>query len=326
MNTSTYDNTFLNSLFTSEEYEFINRMDSDVKKIEESLKKEEVYRNLIVTYINTLNDMATSNKSSNIVTAIDDSKEHFQIVNDNIKNLNMYRESFENIKRQIMDFLIKIDSSSDNVSENTFKDEISKLKLNISIFTIDSQNIENEVKNNDNKIEAFLSKNNITSSVEFEYKKPTIENTNEDNQETDNPNSYIARNNNTLLVSEILKKVLLPYSEKEILEYLKQYPNQYKSFEDVVRKEYIVPIDIYIKHPVIARFRESYSLIRDKEAMSILDAFKFAMDMMFRYDINPAIIAACKSKLQLEKYLDCLSQKKLSDFTDFEIKFEITPL
>ncbi len=326
MNTSTYDNTFLNSLFTSEEYEFINRMDSDVKKIEESLKKEEVYRNLIVTYINTLNDMATSNKSSNIVTAIDDSKEHFQIVNDNIKNLNMYRESFENIKRQIMDFLIKIDSSSDNVSENTFKDEISKLKLNISIFTIDSQNIETEVKNNDNKIEEFLSKNNITSSVEFEYKKPTIENTNEDNQESDNQNSYIARNNNTLLVSEILKKVLLPYSEKEILEYLKQYPNQYKSFEDVVRKEYIVPIDIYIKHPVIARFRESYSLIRDKEAMSILDAFKFAMDMMFRYDINPAIIAACKSKLQLEKYLDCLSQKKLSDFTDFEIKFEITPL
>ena len=83
---------------------------------------------------------------------------------------------------------------------------------------------------------------------------------------------------------------------------------------------------MYLKHPVIARFRESYSLIRDKEAMSILDAFKFAMEMMFRYEINPAIIAACKSKLQLEKYLDCLSRKKLDEFSDFEINFEINPL
>lgn len=326
MNTSTYDNTFLNSLFTSQEYEFINRMDSDVKKIDESLRKEEIYRNQIVTYINTLNDMLTSNSSdNNILKAIDDSKNYFQIVNENIKQLNIYKESFGNIKHQIMDFLIKIDSL-DNISEVNLKDDISKLKLDISVFTLDSKNIENDIQSNNEKIEEFLNKNNITSSIEFEYTKPTYNKLSDNIKESDKQDTYIAKNNNTLVVSEKLKKVLLPYSEKEILEYLEQYPNQYKSFEDVVRKEYIIPIDMYLKHPVIARFRESYSLIRDKEAMSILDAFKFAMEMMFRYEINPAIIAACKSKLQLEKYLDCLSRKKLDEFLDFEINFEINPL
>lgn len=326
MNTSTYDNTFLNSLFTSQEYEFINRMDSDVKKIDESLRKEEIYRNQIVTYINTLNDMLTSNSSdNNILKAIDDSKNYFQIVNENIKQLNIYKESFGNIKHQIMDFLIKIDSL-DNISEVNLKDDISKLKLDISVFTLDSKNIENDIQSNNEKIEEFLNKNNITTSIEFEYTKPTYNKLSDNIKESDKQDTYIAKNNNTLVVSEKLKKVLLPYSEKEILEYLEQYPNQYKSFEDVVRKEYIIPIDMYLKHPVIARFRESYSLIRDKEAMSILDAFKFAMEMMFRYEINPAIIAACKSKLQLEKYLDCLSRKKLDEFLDFEINFEINPL
>ena len=326
MNTSTYDNTFLNSLFTSQEYEFINRMDSDVIKIDESLKKEEIYRNQIVTYINTLNDMFTSNSSDNtILSAINDAKNYFQLVNENIQKLNHYKESFENIKHQIMDFLIKIDSS-DNISERNFKDDISKLKLDISVFTLDSKNIENEIQNNNEKIEDFLNKNNITSSVEFEYTKPTYNKLSNTIHESNNQDTYIAKNNNTLVVSEKLKKVLLPYSEKEVLEYLEQYPTQYKSFDDVVRKEYIIPIDMYLKHPVIARFREAYSLIRDKEAMSILDAFKFAMDMMFRYEINPAIIAACKSKTQLEKYLDCLSRKKLDEFTDFEIKFEVNPL
>ena len=29
---------------------------------------------------------------------------------------------------------------------------------------------------------------------------------------------------------------------------------------------------------------------------------------------------------QLENYLDCLESKKLNEFTDFEIKYEISPL
>ena len=50
------------------------------------------------------------------------------------------------------------------------------------------------------------------------------------------------------------------------------------------------------------------------------------MDMMFNYNLNPAIIAGCKSRNQLENYLDCLKNNKLSNFNDFEIKFEVAPM
>ena len=142
----------------------------------------------------------------------------------------------------------------------------------------------------------------------------------------DIPSEDIVENSNILLVSEKNKKVYLPYSKEEVLEYLKQYPDQYKSFSDVVKKEFIFSSDIYMKHPVIARFREAYSLIRDREAKSVLDAFKFAMEIMFKYDLTPVVIAACKSQAQLEHYLKCLADKELDKFTDFEIKFEVSPL
>ena len=50
------------------------------------------------------------------------------------------------------------------------------------------------------------------------------------------------------------------------------------------------------------------------------------MEVMFNYDLNPVIIAACKSQEQLEHYLKCLEEKDLTKFNDFEIKFEVTPL
>jgi len=46
---------------------------------------------------------------------------------------------------------------------------------------------------------------------------------------------------------------------------------------------------------------------------------------MFRYEINPAIIAACKTQADLEDYLNCLEMDKLNDFNRFKIKFEINP-
>ena len=50
------------------------------------------------------------------------------------------------------------------------------------------------------------------------------------------------------------------------------------------------------------------------------------MDMMFNYNLNPAIIAACKSQSQLEHYLECVSNQHLDEFKDFEIRFEVAPL
>jgi hypothetical protein len=67
-------------------------------------------------------------------------------------------------------------------------------------------------------------------------------------------------------------------------------------------------------------------LIRDRESKSIFEAMRYSFDLMFKYDLNPAIIAACKTQNQLENYINCLDSKKLNEFTDFEIKYEVFPL
>lgn len=153
-----------------------------------------------------------------------------------------------------------------------------------------------------------------------------VETTILNNENMDKIEDCNIKNNNILIISERLQKVFLPYTKTEILSFLKQYPNEYSSPEDVINHEFILSLNYYLHHPVTARFREAYFLIRDREAKSILEALKFATNIMFRYEINPAIIAACKTQQQLENYISCLEKNSLNDFNDFEIRFEINPI
>ena len=122
------------------------------------------------------------------------------------------------------------------------------------------------------------------------------------------------------------KRVELPYTKKEIEQFMQNYPNEYKTVQDVIVKEFMINISMFNKHPILSRFREAYYLCRNKEMMSILDSFNFAKGIMFRSEINPYIIAAVKSKKQLEDYIKCLEENKLDDYTHFKIVFEINPL
>ena len=46
---------------------------------------------------------------------------------------------------------------------------------------------------------------------------------------------------------------------------------------------------------------------------------------MFKYELNPIIIAACRNLNELDIYLDCLEENELYDFKCFKIKFEVMP-
>lgn len=325
-----YNNTFLNSLFTSDEFEFIKHLDADNELFDRMSNKQQNYRDLIVQFINSLNDNPVPEEAKNLLPQ---AQHIFEIINNNISILQLNKEISENINKEVMNLLIKIESNEDNVSEQKYFEEISGLKNAISNYTKKSDEIKNSIISNDNTICNFFDKeivqkylkefslfpNNEEKNVQDDNSQVTIDEENIDFGD-------VKENNNCLLVSETSRRVYLPYSKKEVLEYLEKYPDQYKSFENVVKQEFIYPIDFYLKHPVVSRFRETYSLIRDREAKSVLEAFKMAMDMMFHYDLNPTIIAACKSQDQLENYLECLKNKNLSDFKDFEIKFEIVPL
>ena len=333
-----YNNTFLNSLFTSDEFNFIKHLDSNNEEFSKLLENEKKIRDVIVNLINGLNDSIRQSNisrknSSKDVTMLSKAQSIFEAVNSNISMLQINEEISNNINKEIIDLLIKVEADEGNNSESKYIDEISNLKVKLADFSNVVEDMKTTIINNDSAIQSFINNPEVqeyfkaysikySSIIPVEHKVDL----NKSDKVVNITSKDVKENNNCLLISETKKRVYLPYSKLEVLEYLDKYPNQYTSFEDVVRQEFIYPTSYYLKHPTVSRFREAYALIRDREAKSIFDAFKFAMDMMFNYNLNPAIIAACKSQSQLEHYLDCVSNQHLDEFKDFEIKFEVAPL
>ena len=333
-----YNNTFLNSLFTSDEFNFIKHLDSSNEEFTKILETEKKIRDIIVNLINGLNDSIRQSNinhenSSKEVNMLSKSQKIFETVNSNISMLQINEEISNNINKEIIDLLIKVEADESNVSESKFIDEIANLKTKIADFSNVVEDMKVTILQNDSSIQDFINNEevqnyfkefsikyaNVLQDIQKQEPKKSEENVTINSKD-------VQENNNCLLISETKKKVYLPYSKAEVLEYLDKYPNQYTSFEDVVKQEFVYPIDYYLKHPAVSRFRETYALVRDREAKSIFEAFKVAMDIMFNYSLNAAIIAACKSQSQLENYLECLESKKLDDFTGFEIRYEIAPL
>lgn len=129
---------------------------------------------------------------------------------------------------------------------------------------------------------------------------------------------------NTLIISELQQKVFLPFTINNVKEILLSNRNEYTSIQNVIDKLYTKPIADY-KFPAIARFREAYKLIKDKEKGSTLKALGLGFELFFNYNLHPAIITACKSSDELDVYLACLEDNTLNDFHFFDIKYQIPP-
>ena len=337
INTS-YNLDFLNNYFTSNEFNFINNANLENQKLDEIILKETKTRDIIVSFINNLHDyISDSNHESNteFLALLSEVQEIFEKINNNIKIIQDLKDDSSKLLDNIVELLINIEQNHDN--SNNYTNQIQDLKEMINNFSVKNEDVRSKILLNDIKIDTFFQKNIVKkylSSFDTEIHltdKTNISSSNTDdlaiNKKLTNSNEEEnIQENHTLIVSEKLKKVFLPYTKHEISLYLEQYPNSYTSYQDVIEKEFILSLDYYMKHPVVARFREAYSLIRDRESKSVIDAFKFALDNMFRYELNPVIIAACKTQEQLEHYLNCLEKNKLEDFNDFEIKFEVAPL
>lgn len=182
-----------------------------------------------------------------------------------------------------------------------------------------------KIYKNTSNIEEFI--HNI-SMVNFEEILKKDKDTNkEENQETF---SYISSDEldssfieNMLVISSIQNKVILPFTIQKIQKILSE-DSTYSSINDVIEKLYTKPLDNY-KFPAISRFREAYLLIRNKEKKSKIRAILFASELFANYNLHPAIITACENQEQLDIYLSCLEDNKLSEFSFFDVKFEIPP-
>lgn len=127
---------------------------------------------------------------------------------------------------------------------------------------------------------------------------------------------------NTLVISEISKKVILPFDLQTVTDIFVNNKDTYSSIEDVIAKKYTLPISYY-KYPAISRFKEAYKLVIEREKGSKHKAFSLAYEMLTNFNLHPAIITACNSLDELDIYLACLYDNDLNDFKYFKVKYEI---
>lgn len=321
----------LNSLLSEKDFNFINNFKDEISKINSKISYQDELRNKIMQLISSianvlkLNDPEIDNyslyKLSNEVAKI------FELINENIQLLSELGSQLNNLDTEIVTLLLDIEKSYH--TEEYYESNIKKIKSKIDDYSFLLEKTNEKLYNNNEIINTFVSAPetkkylngfNITINTNFATATSIIDNTSKSIKQ-----DWHEKDNKILIISEKDKKVFLPYTSEEINDYLEQFPEQYSSFESVVAKEFILPLDYYMSHPVLSRFREAYSLCRDREAKPIFESLKYGMDMMFNRRLNPAIIAACKTQDQLSNYLNCLEKNDLKNFTDFEIKFEINP-
>ena len=127
--------------------------------------------------------------------------------------------------------------------------------------------------------------------------------------------------NNTLRISEIDKKIYLPYTVEEVKEVLND-SGKYNSEQEVVENHFTIPTSTYMNF-FTGRYKEVVSLIGRTPDCEV--GKMFALGQMFNTKVHPAIIRSCKTMNEYYYYLKCLENNNLEDFKVFDIKFEVPP-
>lgn len=321
------DLNFLKNYFTSKEFDFISNATIGGQTLDYLIDKETKIRDTIVNLINNLEkNQENLEASQSTIDFVNEIQNIFAKINENLQLLNTLKNDFLAISERTIDLLIHIESSNDDSS--SYNSQIKEIRNMINMYSLENEKLQEQINNNNRLIDDFFKKDNVHKYLRIF----NIEYTNElkhsrtlfSNIRSNDSFSDFPEENHVLRVSEKDNRVYLPYSKSELTLYMEQYSDSYASYADVIKKEFILPLDYYMKHPVVARFRETYSLIKDREAKSVMDGLKYAFNLMFKYELNPIIIAACKTQEQLENYLEALEKNKLDEFKDFEIKFEVS--
>lgn len=290
-------------IFNSNELYLLQNFEANLVNINLKIAEQENKRNEVTCLFDTLS-------KTDSVSKIGSKKDYSEEIN------NISEKFAKNIEKlnSLKSLLIDINSGFISLSRNASYDEVAiNLKEKINSYFSTYEEIKKDIMLADIEVDRFVKRINSSNGKKSEEVSEEISDGN-------------IQNNNTLIISEKDNKVFLPYTVSEIQSYMEKYPKEYKSLEYVINKEFILPLDYYTKHPSLARFREAYSLIRDREAKSVFDALKYALNIMFKYDLNPAIISACKTEEALNLYIECLENKDLSKFNLFKIEFRLNPL
>lgn len=244
-------------------------------------------------------------------TDIDPNDKSFFYLNESTNALNKSNSNIT-ILKNLIDSLDKIDTHNNQELEENVK------KYNDNFM----ENI-NTVYSNTEVIEKFVYEITTTDFSEI-LKTSTTEIEEEVSDIIDSTDLSTRFIENTLVISEVQKRVILPYNINTVKDILLNDPQGYSSLQGVINKIYTRSIDYY-RFSAISRFKEAYKLVREREKGSKVKALGLAFELFLNYNLHPAIITACKSLDELDVYLACLEDNTLEDFQFFDIKYEIPP-
>ena len=229
------------------------------------------------------------------------------------ENFNYLRETIANLKklREMMNS-IRISYIGKDITKTK------KFQTNVDQFNELATSVNNHILEDNVKINNFYAE--YVKNSDFIYNPANSKKAQEESAEKIKKLSNILGNsedfedelkdNKTLLISARKGVVELPYTVSE-LNRLKNKKG-YDSLQETISKEYVVPITRY-RNASIARFREGFNLMRKREGKGLIASMDLALELTFKSLLNPAIITACKSINELEK------------FDLFEIKYEVAP-
>ena len=295
------------------------------------LNTENIY-NLIelerVSLLSTLDIQKNLNKQililmknfmSNIKISFDvtPNPDTFVYLNESTINLNKSNSNIDSLNK-LLNCLDKIGASSENI-EDSIKNYNVNFKETMNSVYINTETIEKFVFQITTTELSELS-NNLVVSDKITTNNVTI--TSPEPVSTTNEISSAGFIENTLIISEKHKKVILPYNISTVKDILLKNSKRYNCIEDVIEKLYTKPISYY-KFSPISRFKEAFKLVKEREKKSTFKALNLAFELLANYNLHPAIITACNSLDELDIYLACLDDNTLEDFRFFDIKYEI---
>ena len=320
-------NVNLKEYFSGANLNFLKNLTKEQQKLDLLLdnnkEKEEKY-SLFLTALNT-KDYSTTNKEYYI-----DVKNNYSLLETNTDNLKKLKKLLSNLNSKILALTLSEPETKEQINYS-----VNSITSDLNSYAELLDEIKPKLIENNQNINTFTSYHSTklllttfdmdlgqTLEETVELSSPVFD---ERNIETSYSDMVTVNENKVLIISEKENKVYLPYKKTELKAYMSQYPTEYYSYKNVIEKEFILPLNRFMTNQKLARFRETYSLYRDREASSIFTALNNATRVSFKSNLNPAIVAACKTKKQLNNYILCLDNQKTEDFSDFEIVYDMNP-
>lgn len=273
----------------------------------------DIQKNLNKQILIFVKNFMTNTKISLDINPSDDT---FLYLNESTNNLNKSNSNINELK-ELLNILDTLTPSNENL-ENEINNYNIKFKETMNSVYTNTETIEKFVYQiTTTDFSELLNTLDLTTESTNTQILPSVET--KAKKETENQNKFIE---NTLIISDSQKKVILPFEIETVKDILEKNNKKYRSIEDVINKLYTKPINYY-KFSPIARFKEAYKLVKEKEKLSTFKALNLAFELLGNYNLHPAVISSCKNLDELDIYLACLDDNTLDEFHFFDIKYEI---